>query len=230
MVCASETGFHEQQGKTADAMCALLGFHGARFYNSKELGNHQHSHPITPELAENAGKGVHGLIRDNVHMSSSEVVLPRHRQYHEVVSNQQKARVLANKCQGIYVECNPRSNSTVPIKTFSAGEPVKQESALEVPELEPTIETHNKPNVYFKPQVPAQMVNKKDEIMDRLDLLIKSKKNKTLLVQDELHEAIEELHWPWLADVYVNGELWCLGVLLDRHWLLVHESCHSGIR
>lgn len=231
IVCARETGFHEQEGKTADAVCALLGFHGAHFYNSTELVNHQHAHPITPELDENArlGKAVHGLMRDNVHLSSSEVVLPRHGNHQQVVFNQQKARVVSSKCQGIYVECNPRSNSTTPIKTFSAGDPVKQESAMKVPELQPTIETHNKPNVYFKPQVPAIMVNKKDEIMDRLDLLIKSKKNKTLLVQDELHEAIEELHWPWLADVYVNGDLWCLGVLLDKHWLLVHESCHSGI-
>lgn len=237
VVCASETGFLEQQAKTADAVCSLLGFHGAHFYNSTELVNHPNTNPITPELAENSqlGKALHGLMRDNVHLSSSEVVLPRHdhrqRVLKRLLSQPLKVRIEENKCQGIYVECNPRSNATLPIKTFSAGEPVKQEPAKEVPaQLQPTIETHNKPNVYFKPELPAQMVNKKDEIMDRLDLLIKSKKNKTLLVHDELHEAVEELHWPWLSDIYVNGELWCLGVLLDKQWLLVHESCHSGIR
>lgn len=65
--------------------------------------------------------------------------------------------------------------------------------------------------------------------MDRLDKLIKSKKNKTILVNEQLHEAIEELHWPWLADVYMNGDLWCIGVLIDKHWVMVHESCLSGI-
>ncbi|KAH8418283.1 hypothetical protein KR222_011544, partial [Zaprionus bogoriensis] len=235
VVCASETGFHEQQAKTADAVCALLGFHGAHYYNSTtEFDQHQQMQPITPELGRKnsvLGTQLHALMRDNVQLSSAEVVLPR-QQLLPPQQQQQKARVVRNKfCQGIYVECNPRSNTTLPIKTFSAGEPVKQHAASdELPELLPTIETHNMPNVYFKPQLPAQLLNKKDEIMDRLDLLlVKSKKNKTLLVQDELHEAVEELHWPWLADVYVNGELWCLGVLVDKHWLLVHESCYAGI-
>ncbi|XP_060656762.1 serine protease nudel [Drosophila nasuta] len=223
VVCAHETGFHQHQAETADSVCALLGFHGAHYFNSTEFVSQKEMHPITPELSKKSDlrSELRTHLNDNLHFSSAELqrVLPR----------QDKDAIHSEKCLGIYVECNARSNTTKPIKTFSAGQAVKQQPTENVPALLPTIETHNKPNVHFKPQLPAQMVNKKDEIMDRLDILIKSKKNKTLLVQDQLHEAIEELHWPWLADVYANGELWCLGVLLDKHWLLVHDSCLSGI-
>jgi len=232
VVCAHETGYHEHQSETANSVCALLGFHGAHFYNSTEFVSQKGMHPITPELSKQrflVGAPLDALMGDNEHF------LPNHdhtHHHHRKLSRQHKDSIHTNshKCLGIYVECNPRANTTVPIKTFSAGQAVKPNPADHLPALLPTIETHNMPNVHFKPHLPAQMVNKKDEIMDRLDILIKSKKNKTLLVQDQLHEAIEELHWPWLADVYANGELWCLGVLLDKHWLLVHESCLSGIR
>lgn len=229
VVCAHETGFHEHQAKTADTVCALLGFRGAHYYNSTEFISQQEMHPVTPELIRShSGNQLRALMRDNVQLTSTEMVLPRHAQ--QVPHGRQKARIVPNKCLGIYVECNARSNMTLPLKTFSAGQAISQRPTGNLPELLPTIGTHKKPNVHFKPQQPAQLVNKKDEIMDRLDMLIKSKNNKTLLVQEQLHEAIEELHWPWLADVYVNGELWCLGVLLDKHWLLVHESCLAGIR
>jgi len=169
-------------------------------------------HPITPELSKKSllNTQLHSLMSDNVHFASSEmhVAQPNHRK----IPRHQMESLHSDKCLGIYVECNPRSNATLPIKTLSAGESVKKHPSEHLPALLPTIETHNKPNVHFKPQHPAQMVNKKDEIMDRLDnWTIKNKKNKTLLVQNQLHEAIEELHWPWLADVYANGELWCLG-------------------
>ncbi|EDW78727.2 uncharacterized protein Dwil_GK12588 [Drosophila willistoni] len=232
VVCVHETGFHEHQANTADAVCALLGFKGAHFYNSTEFVSQQEMHAITPELDKKSRLNSHlGGIRDNVQFTRNEMVLPEHG--YPTLARKEKDRLLPNKCLGIYVECNPLSNRTEPIKTFSAGQPVVKQTTLQdevQPLLVPVIETHNKPNVHLKPNVvPAQVVNKKDEIYDRLDKLIKNKKNKTLLVQEELHEAIEELHWPWLADVYANGELWCLGVLLDRHWLVVHESCLSGI-
>ncbi|KAH8302029.1 hypothetical protein KR044_001962 [Drosophila immigrans] len=224
VVCAHETNFHQHQAETADSVCALLGFHGAHYFNSTEFVSQQQMQPITPELSNKPllHTQLHAQMGDNEHEHFVRSEL------HRALPRQHKESIHSEKCVGIYVECNPRANTTVPIKTFSAGQAVNQ-SDEQLPALLPTIETHNKPNVHFKPQLPAQMVNKKDEIMDRLDMLIKSKKNKTLLVQDQLHEAIEELHWPWLADVYANGELWCLGVLLDKHWLLVHDSCLSGI-
>ncbi|XP_017135942.1 serine protease nudel [Drosophila miranda] len=230
VVCAHETGYHEHQANTADAVCALLGFKGAHYFNSSEIVSQRDVHPITPELPGKTQLVVElrSMDNDNDQLSENEEAMPE--QGLLSPSRPEKDRLLPSTCLGIYVECNPLSNQTTPLKTLSAGQAVKQKPAEEMPILLPTIETHNRPNVHFKPQVPATIiVNKKDEVLDRLDNLIKSKKNKTLLVNEQLHEAIEELHWPWLADVYANGELWCLGVLIDKHWLLVHESCLSGI-
>jgi len=187
-------------------------------------------HSITPELKAGSHRMVaqlRSMVGDNIQLTENEVIIP------ELgipsASRPEKDRLLPRKCVGIYVECNLLSNKTTPLKTFSAGQAVKEKPMEQVPLLQPTIETHNTPNVHFKPQIPAVVVNKKDEILDRLDNLIKSKKNKTILVNEQLHEAIEELHWPWLADVYSNGDLWCIGVLIDKHWVLVHESCLFGI-
>ncbi|EDV41196.1 uncharacterized protein Dana_GF10896 [Drosophila ananassae] len=230
VVCAHETGYHEHQANTADAVCALLGFKGAHYFNSTEFVSQQEMHPITPELKSGRTRlasHIHSMVGDNIQLTENEIIMPE--LGHPSAPRPEKDRLLPTKCLGIYVECNPYSNKTTPLKTLSAGQAVKPKLKDEVPVLLPTIETHNRPNVHFKPQLPATVVNKKDEILDRLDSLIKSKKNKTLLVNEELHEAIEELHWPWLADVYSNGDLWCIGVLIDKHWLLVHESCMFGI-
>ncbi|XP_030372778.1 serine protease nudel [Scaptodrosophila lebanonensis] len=227
VVCAHETGFHTHGAATADAVCALLGFKGARYHNSTEFVAQRSMMPITPELARKSrlGSQLRALVRDNVQFTSNEDLFPLHPH-----SQQHLAHIEGEKCLGIYVECNPQANKTTPLKTLSAGQAIKHSTAQNLPVMQPTIETHNTPNVHFKPQLPAQLLNKKDEILDRLDKLIKSKKNQTVLVNEQLHEAIEELHWPWLADVYANGNLWCLGVLMDRRWLLVHESCMIGVR
>lgn len=231
VVCAHDTGYHEHQANTADAVCALLGFKGAHYFNSSEFVSQQEMQPITPELkASERNRSfaqLRSMVADNIQMTENEIIIPE--LGHPSASRPEKDRLLPNKCLGIYVECNLLSNKTTPLKTLSAGQAVKPKPKEQVPVLLPTIETHNRPNVHFKPQIPAVVVNKKDEILDRLDNLIKSKKNKTLLVNEQLHEAIEELHWPWLADVYLNGDLWCIGVLIDKHWLLVHESCLSGV-
>lgn len=230
VVCAHETGYHEHQAKTANAVCALLGFNGAHYFNSSEFVTQQEMQPITPELKGGRNRmaaQIHSMVGDNVQFTENEVIIPE--LGHPSASRPEKDRLLPRKCVGIYVECNPYSNKTTPLKTFSAGQVVKEKPIEQVPVLSPTIETHNTPNVHFKPQIPAMVVNKKDEILDRLDKLIKSKKNKTILVNEQLHEAIEELHWPWLADVYMNGDLWCIAVLIDKHWVMVHESCLSGI-
>ncbi|XP_020801689.1 serine protease nudel [Drosophila serrata] len=228
VVCAHETGYHEHQANTADAVCALLGFKGAHYFNSSAFVNQQEMHPITPELRNSRNfVQLRSMVADNIQMTENEIIIPE--LGHPSASRPEKDRLLPNKCLGIYVECNPLSNKTTPLKTLSAGQAVKPQPKEQVPVLLPTIETHSRPNVHFKPQIPAVIVNKKDEILDRLDNLIKSKKNTTLLVNEQLHEAIEELHWPWLADVYLNSELWCIGVLIDKHWLLVHESCLAGI-
>lgn len=44
------------------------------------------------------------------------------------------------------------------------------------------------------------------------------------------HEEQFGTHWPWSASVYVEGRLRCIGVLLDRLWVLTEAGCMEGVR
>lgn len=229
IVCTHETTFGEHNAKTAAEVCALLGFKGFKFYNTTEPTKHSHIVPISPEIhpMSRLNEEVLSVVSDNLHFSHVKNIFLK-----DLKTNLRSIRIeqLKESCLGLYVECNPNSNRTEPVKTLSAGQQKKPENDLKVPHIKPNVETHNKPNVFVKPHVPTVVLEKKDEILQKLDKVIDTKKNISVMVDKNLHDAIEELHWPWLVDVYANGKLWCLGVLMDKYWIMVHETCNFGIR
>lgn len=224
VVCSTETNFHMYSAKTAEEICGLLGFKGYKYFNTTQLSSNDQIVPIDPDML-----GLRNQFpfdsRPRFYDDSilqQNVMLPSYDKY------MRKLRMESSECLGLYIECLPKWNKTEPIKTLSAGVEIKTISDLS--KLTPDIVTHHKPNVYAKPNGSIEIMSKKDEILDRLNKVIEKKKNKTMLVNNKLHEAVEELHWPWLVDIYVNGKLWCLGVLMDKYWIMVHESCLFGIR
>lgn len=227
VVCTHETTYSDHNAKTAGEVCSLLGFKGYSFYNTTEPARYDDIIPISPEmqLKSRLSDELQMTLSDGDSFAASKAAI------FSKTPNLRKVRIEQTKeaCLGLYVECVAKSNKTEPIKTISAGPP-KPSDDNKLESLKPNIETHNIPNVFVKPEIPTVVVNKKEEIMDKLDKLIDSKKNMSILVDQQLHEAVEELHWPWLVDVYANGKLWCLGVLMDKHWIMVHESCNFGIR
>lgn len=222
IVCTHETTFNDHNAKTAGEVCSLLGFKGFQFYNTTDPTIHDHIVPITPEIQTKAR--FNDELSDNLHFPLVKNIFNS-----GPTKGLRTIRIEQAKdaCVGLYVECIAKSNRTEPIKTLSAGQAKPLES---VPSLKPSIMTHSKPNVFVKPQIPTVMVKKKEEIMDKLDKVIDVKKNISVMVNQQLHEAVEELHWPWVVDIYANGKLWCLGALMDKHWIMVHESCNFGIR
>lgn len=72
--------------------------------------------------------------------------------------------------------------------------------------------TH-KPKPVVKPIVPHAKPGKVPNIVVETN---KHKETTTF----ETHE-----HWPWVASIYINGELKCIGVLLDRNWVLADDHC-----
>lgn len=40
----------------------------------------------------------------------------------------------------------------------------------------------------------------------------------------------DAIHWPWSASIYVEGKLVCVGVLVDRYWVITESSCLSLVR
>ncbi|XP_059216727.1 serine protease nudel [Stomoxys calcitrans] len=227
IVCSYETSFAEHNAKTAGEVCSLLGFRGYRFYNTTKPVTYDRVVPISPEMkmSPKINDEIQLTLSDGNHGSRVKNIFSSSTKRREMRIEQSN-----DACLGLYVECVAKSNKTEPMRTLSAGLSKPALNGIAAQSLKPSIGTHHRPNVFVPPEVPTVVVNKKDEIMDRLDKLIDSKKNLSMLIDQQLHEAIEELHWPWLVDIYANGRLWCLGVLMDKHWVMVHESCNFAIR
>ncbi|KAL9904995.1 serine protease nudel isoform 3-T6 [Glossina fuscipes fuscipes] len=222
-------------GKTAQEVCSKLGFQEFKFYNITKLEQLNYMVPISPEIDLNTyfKKDVQGVIADNYHLN---YVLEKHA---KTVQEQQPSRKLERvlnpsiECVTLYLDCHVRSSKIEPLKTKSAGlEKPTNESLLRQYDFTPTLVKYEKPNVFLKPQVPIMVVRKKAELMDKLRNIIEiqNRGDLNIVANDKLHEAVEELHWPWLVDVYANGKLWCLGILLEKNWIIVHETCYFGVR
>ncbi|XP_037949020.1 serine protease nudel [Teleopsis dalmanni] len=219
IVCAEETSFNTHNAKTAAEICALLDFNGVTYYTTTVPKKYEHIIPIDPDIETETSLP---------HLSDANISdrFPKHKPTH---SRRLRIENTKENCVSLYLKCVAKLNKTQPVKTLSAGEALKPLSEdLEI--MEPTVITHNKPNVFIEPAPSDVLIEKKVEIMDKLEKILHIKPNISIMVNDKLHTAIEELHWPWLVDIYRNGELWCLGVLVDKHWVLVHESCQYGIR
>ncbi|XP_055910873.1 serine protease nudel [Eupeodes corollae] len=220
VVCSHETQYHQHVAKTADEVCSLLGFKGSLFHNTTEITPHTIV-PIDPDLA------LMGMpLPTDRHAVGDSGHFTKHFSYNLNIPHQPSSprterlgKSTMSNCQGLYIECVTKSNETSPMKTLIAGNEINTKT-LNIPES-------FKPNKKTITSISELFSDKKDEILDKLNKLIETKK--TVLVHDKLHEGVEKIHWPWLVGVYVNGELWCIGVLVDKHWVLVHESCYIGV-
>lgn len=110
----------------------------------------------------------------------------------------------AQECTALYVECEPHSNSNKPNdedpKTFG-NKPEKPiiPNIFHHHPIKPIIQPHKKPSV------------------------VTTNKNKTEI---PLKPSITpDHHWPWSVDIYVDGKLICIGVLLDGSCVVTEKSC-----
>lgn len=132
-------------------------------------------------------------------------------------------------CNVLYIECIPKSNSNDALKIYKPGEEVFDSKTLNIHHLKPIISPKAKPQVAVEPTPSKLSINIKDKD-DVIDKVVEKIKNLTLLVNNKLHQADEYLHWPWLADIYVNGKLHCIGILVDKNWVLVHQTCYDNVK
>lgn len=40
----------------------------------------------------------------------------------------------------------------------------------------------------------------------------------------------KDFTWPWNAEIYVNGELVAIGILLDKSWVMVENTCFGNVQ
>lgn len=115
------------------------------------------------------------------------------------------------KCIGLYVECVPHSKTN-----FSAHIGFQSE--------EPT---PSKMLIADIPISPIKPIIDKDKIPTVIAHF-----NQTIHLNEQLIaiDKEKEIHWPWSARIYVNGKLVCIGVLLDKYWVITEISCLKLIK
>lgn len=226
-MCSYETDFHFHGAKTAKDVCTILGFSGSRYHNTTSFMNTNiHIHPslATQEnvFRSNIDDPRNHFERENDRMANTDLGIKR--------SNNpliEHVLPMEKDCTALYVECIPKSNSNETLKILKPGEEVIDLKFLDIDRLKPIITPKAKPQVVVKPS-PSKLIIKQKE--DAVNKVVEKIQNLTLLVNNKLHQADEYLHWPWLADIYVNGKLHCIGILVDKNWVLVHQTCYDNVK
>lgn len=141
----------------------------------------------------------------------SDYYQPYNHYYRAIIENNEHPEkhfkeIIVNKndCMGLYIECVPHSSG--PSASYGATD-----------SFIPTTHKHNTPII---PLEPTFQPNKKPFIMVNF--------NKTLHTNKPIsHDLDEQPQWPWSASIFIDGKLVCIGILLDKYWVLTESSCLS---
>lgn len=122
----------------------------------------------------------------------------------------------ARECTALYVECVPHSNSF---------KPHHHDDDSNIPELVPDENGTQKPTKPFIPNIfhRPKPFPIKPNIQPHKKPSVVSKGNATTIPIVPI--IVDDHHWPWSADIYVDGKLVCIGVLLDNSCVVTELSC-----
>lgn len=200
----------DQIGNTelASIVCFSLGFTGHTFFNISrvdEKGEIQRRDP--PEHERSAH--YYQAYLPNSRQASSFGRFKRNAD--PIVPHQHAIMVGAPSqiCNAIYVECIP--HSTIPV----GPPPVPEPDTPKPIDGETTVSPPPKPTVH--PPVDPEHEHITLE-PDHLPDAENGSSTEPIVFEDNFSA-------PWLASIYIDGELMCLGILLDRQWILVENSC-----
>lgn len=226
-MCSYETDFHIHGAKTATDICTILGFSGSNYHNTTSFMNaNTHIHPslATQEnvFRVNIDDPRNHFAREDDKQTNIDLTIKK--SAHPFVEH---VLPMEKDCTALYVECIPKSNSNETLTILKPGQEVIDLKTLDIDHLRPIITPKVKPQVAVKPS-PSKLIIKQTE--DAVNKVVEKVQNLTLLVNNKLHQADEYLHWPWLADIYVNGKLHCIGILVDKNWVLVHQTCYVDVK
>lgn len=143
------------------------------------------------------------LERD-AHEPINKHILPNFRLKRDTAALDPTEVVVAPRaCWALYVECIP--HSALPITDPKPDDPPKKpDMPNQESEIKPVVQPDTVPTVV----VPS---------------------NETV-IPAEIKPIEKKFYAPWSAGVYFNGELRCIGVLLDRNWVLAESSCVDDLK
>lgn len=203
VVCDDQIDFNTRGAETAGQVCLLLGLKGYRFFNKTLLPSSQLE------------------VVDKVdHLSPNIVRSPRQILKH-VQDPFQFERMLLKQREKV---SEPPRIIEEPEKTWQDYEPIVASTtgpctALFV-ECVPHASNHQE-----------QLVDLTDQtkILD-LRPLIHPHKTPVLVVEPIKKTPDKPIivRFPWIADIYINGHIKGVGILLDHYWVLANVHCLNG--
>lgn len=205
-----DTALNTNAAEIAGQACTVLGFSGYESFEIKEVPENKVRKTPTNDIDlapfSKHLRHTYDYERYRRHIDISGKTHHGHHGHHHHQHNnrphgQNVQQITHNverdhKCLGLYVICSPHAGINV---TIHGG-------------LQPST---NKTQPSIKPMKP--MIHK-----DKVPIIQVHTNNGTT------HKEIEfenHYHWSWSSSIYIDGSLKCIGILLDRHWVLADEKC-----
>lgn len=208
VMCVNRLDVLKNGAEMAGQICSILGFSGYSFYNTTAIAHvekKKEAEKQTLQMQPRFAKHLHTVYDYEPHgvfrrhQNSYDFWSEVHDDMKHDVHFSEIVGAPKKRCFGMYIECVPHTLIPVVIPVRDVIKPVKP--------IKPVIQPDKVPVVV----VPFH--NK---------TIHESKKPETSIVA-------KEEHWTWGASVLINGKLSCIGVLLDRVWVLVESSCVKDI-
>lgn len=213
LICGDE----KTAAQTAGQVCTLLGFSGYQTFELKPVPTNQvgQIHNLEEVDRESFNKHLQNryeFIRYRRDLTSGAGKTHQghghhghghphpHHGHHNKRPHHHKTEPVRHdhNCKGLYVICTPHAsgNSTIHEAVLPPKQPVKPTVKPIVPLIRPG-------------GVPSVQINTHTEEK----------------VVDDSKPPDAQVEWPWLASIFVDGHLRCLGILLDRHWVITNGYC-----
>lgn len=229
ILCDNNGNLQRNAAQTAGQVCNVLGFLGYSRYGMQSIPVHgekqgrqvqidsatfnKHaydrdlSYRFRRDIASTSGLGKgEDLRRDDKHGTGTGHGHnhTHHSHGHGHHHKHHKTEIVQheNNCLGLHVVCTPHAH-------------IDSATHSKVPHK-------HKPKPTIEPITPVIAPN-------QIPVVI-AHSNKTSTSHKEIETVKANENWPWIAHIYVNGDFKCLGVFLDRHWVLADEMCINKTR
>lgn len=210
-------GSQHENTQLAELVCFSLGFSGYTFFNVSRVDD-------KGEIQRARDPHV-GQVRNDYYQS----YLPNARQAGSfgraiykrstsVIDQMQPHEIIvgapSKSCSALYLECVPHSH--VPIDDNNSN------TTTEHPAINPEPTTEN---INHQTTEPSTSVHPSKDPEHEITTITPIEPNNEHENATELRIIEDNFKAPWLASIYIDGDLKCIGVLLDRQWVLVENSC-----
>lgn len=125
----------------------------------------------------------------------------------------------SQSCNALYLECVPHSH--IPTDETSPST-IDHTTTIPEPNVSPPDDVHQQttvPSTNFHPSTDANHAHTTSSpIEPNTPPTDHGNATKPRIIENNFKA-------PWIASIYIDGDLSCIGVLLDRQWVLVESGC-----